>query len=97
MLPLGMQFAASGLVGTQIGAHKPKQAQRYAILVIFVTLTITFIVCMFFNIYDYEVARIFTQDPETVKHITEVLPILSIYLFFDALHGVQSGNIRAVG
>ena len=39
-------------------------------------------------IYDYEVARIFTQDPETVKHITEVLPILSIYLFFDALHGV---------
>ena len=49
------------------------------------------------TVCDHFVATIFTQDPLTVHYIKAVLPILSIYLLADTIHGVQSGNIRALG
>ena len=39
----------------------------------------------------------FTNDPTTVGYVKDTLPILSIYLYFDAVHGVNSGIVRALG
>ncbi len=42
-------------------------------------------------------AGIFTKDGPTIEIVVDCLKILSLYLFFDAIHGVQSGNVRALG
>ena len=40
---------------------------------------------------------LFTHDSKTVAIIDEVLYILFLYIFFDTIHGVQSGIIRGLG
>ena len=40
---------------------------------------------------------LFTHDAKTVAIIDEVLYILFLYIFFDTIHGVQSGIIRGLG
>ena len=49
------------------------------------------------RVYEDFVSTLFTTDAETAGYIKAVLPILSAYLVFDTIHGVQSGNIRALG
>ena len=43
------------------------------------------------------VAGIFTSDPEDIFYIQEVLGLISIYIMFDAIHGVNTGIVRALG
>jgi len=97
MLPLGMQFAASALVGNEIGKKNVEQAKRYALVCIFFTLAMTSIVCLLFIVFDLQVAQLFSKEPVVVGYVMDTLPILCVYLFFDAIHGVQSGNVRALG
>lgn len=42
-------------------------------------------------------ATIFTNDPPTVTIVKDTIPFIAFYLFFDSIHGVNSGNIRAIG
>ena len=49
------------------------------------------------SIYEDRVARIFTNDPATVSFIKTVLPVMSMYLIIDTIHGVQTGNVRGLG
>jgi len=39
----------------------------------------------------------FTKDAATVALIANTLPILSIFVVLDAVHGVNAGNVRALG
>lgn len=45
---------------------------------------------------DY-VSRLFTNDQEVVEIVNRVLWIIVIYVFFDTIHGVQSGIIKGLG
>jgi Na+-driven multidrug efflux pump len=69
MIPMGVQFAASALVGNAIGADKPKQAKRFAVACIIFAVCIVTVVCIMFNIFDESIARIFTKDGQTVWYI----------------------------
>jgi len=64
-----------------------------------VVVTATFILAFSFilNIMAYPIATVFTRDEETIELITTTLPILSIFIVLDAVHGVQAGNVRALG
>ena len=97
MVPMGIQQCASSLVGGAIGQHKPLQAIRYAWLAVVIGLIIVTIICVFFVVFDDLVATIFTTEPAQVEIIKATLPILSVYIWFDSIHGVQTGNIRALG
>ena len=43
------------------------------------------------------VAGLFTADPEDIFYIHEVLDLISAYLMLDAIHGVNTGIVRALG
>jgi len=73
------------------------QAQRFAIVCILFTLGMTVVICSLFIVFDYQVATLFSKEPVVVGYVMDTLPILCVYLFFDAIHGVQSGNVRALG
>jgi len=42
-------------------------------------------------------ASFFTKDPATILMIQDTIPILSVFVLFDAVHGVNAGNVRALG
>jgi multidrug resistance protein, MATE family len=97
MIPLGVQFAASGMVGNMIGAGNVKQAQRYAICCVGLAVGLVANIMIVFNVKPDLVGSVFTKDQVVIDKVTETIPMLSAYLMFDAVHGAQSGNVRALG
>mmetsp|Transcript_37541 Transcript_37541/g.49370 ORF Transcript_37541/g.49370 Transcript_37541/m.49370 type:complete len:158 (+) Transcript_37541:991-1464(+) len=97
MIPLGVQFATSANVGGQVGCGNIALAKKHAIThVTFAVLIMTLImVCI--KVKDDAVASLFTEDPEDIYYIHEVLDLISAYLVLDAVHGVNTGIVRALG
>jgi MATE family multidrug resistance protein len=88
MIPLGIQFAAAGLVGEQFGANNPEMVKKFAIMCTAFGLavyTVVMILCIVFEDY---VASFFTKDPEDIYYVKTVLQILPFYLIADVIHGV---------
>ena len=97
MVPLGVQFSASALVGGQVGANNVALAKKHAIThVIYATFLMT-IIMVIIKLNEDFVAGLFTDHPEDIKYIKEVLSLISVYLILDAVHGVNTGIVRAVG
>lgn len=97
MVPLGLQYSASGLVGNALGKGNPAQAKRLALMCVIVCVTIVSGLSVSLNVWREAIASIFTKDPETIELVASILPALSAFVLLDALHGVQAGNVRALG
>ena len=97
MVPLGVQFAASGLVGNKIGQHDPEGAKQYAAVSILAALLLVGFLDSALWICRASLAGFFTQDPQIISIIVNAMEMLCIFILFDAIHGVNSGTIRALG
>lgn len=85
MIPLGIQFTASGLVGTSIGAGNPSQAKRYALTAVLFSFVCMGMISILLTTQSEHVARIFTKDPETIAIIVETLPMISLYIIVSGI------------
>lgn len=88
MISLGMQFAASGLVGGQLGAHNPKQAKKFALFCVLLNLSITCVLAVLIPVFSTDIALFFTDEPTTITIIENTLPYLAIFVVVDGIHGV---------
>ena len=76
---------------------KIAQAKKYSRLTILFIILVTIIIIIILLTCHESISNLFTRDAETVRIIEEVLPMLILYVFFDTIHGVQSGIIRGLG
>lgn len=55
-----------------------------------VIVTVCFItsLAIALNVYSYQIAYQFTKDEWTVELIVQTLPVLSLFIMLDAVHGV---------
>ena len=60
-------------------------------------MILTLIVIIILKTCQRPIAELFTQDKKTDEIIFDVINILCLYIFFDTIHGVQSGIIRGLG
>ena len=97
MVPLGISIAASAFTGVFLGRQKINQAKKYARLTILFNIIITLVILIILWTCHDGISHLFTQDGPTVDIISDVINILILYIFFDTIHGVQSGIIRGLG
>lgn len=97
MMPLGISFAASSLVGYYVGQGNVKRAKRFANVIMLLNILLTIIVLAIITIFNEPISKLFTNDEEVVEIVNRVLWIIVIYVFFDTIHGVQSGIIKGLG
>ena len=97
MLPLGISYTASALVGNFVGEKKIDLAKRFAILTIVLDIVLTSLVVLLLGLYQDGVASLFTKETNIIKIIHQTIWVLLIYIWFDTIHGVQSGIIRGLG
>lgn len=88
MLPLGISYSASCLVGNYIGERNIKLAKRFANLTVAFDIVLTAVVIVIFVTMKESIARLFTSEAKIVAIIDDVLWVLCIYIFFDTIHGV---------
>ena len=81
----GMQEATSALVGNMIGANRVGFAWHYAQVLSAMTMIFAFLfeLPLFINID--KIASLFTTDPILQNMLIEVLPVIFICYFFDAV------------
>lgn len=96
MLSMGLQFTASGLVGQTLAPNQ-RQAKRFALCCVILAVSLISILAILINIFDRDLARIFTQDEAVIEIVCQLIPYLAVFVLLDAVHGVQAGNVRALG
>lgn len=88
MIPTGIAFAASGLVGNCIGMNQVTRGKEYASISIKYSMFVTFIMLFVFWVFDDFISRIFTEDPEIVESTKNSLWSLFLYIFASTIKGV---------
>ena len=96
MLPLGISYAASALTGVYLGERRIILAKRYATLTIVVDVILTSIIVALLGIFQQEVAELFTTEEDVVRIVKRTMWVVLLYIWFDTIHGVQSGIIRGL-
>ena len=97
MIPLGISYAASSITGVYLGFEMIPQAKKFSRLTILFNVFVTIIVLILFKSFQVQIAELFTKDKGVNVIIYDVINILCLYIFFDTIHGVQSGIIRGLG
>jgi len=97
MVPLGTSYAASAFTGVFLGRGKVNEAKKYSRLTIIFNIIVTVIILIIIWTCSNGISHLFTKDAKTVAIIDDVLAVLILYIFFDTIHGVQSGIIRGLG
>jgi MATE family multidrug resistance protein len=97
MLPLGISYSASALTGNYLGEGKVALAKRFAQMTIVLDVILTSVVVLLLFLFTKQIAKVFTQEQEIIDIIENTIWVLFIYIWFDTIHGVQSGIIRGLG
>lgn len=97
MIPTGLAFAASGLVGNCIGMNQVKRAKQYECANLLYGLITTSIILFILYIFSHPLVALFTTDINLIKMTEANLWALYIFIFWSTLKGVQNGVIRALG
>jgi len=97
MIPLGTSYAASAFTGYFLGQMKIDKAKKYSRLTILLNVLATIVIIILLLAFHDQVAALFTSDPGTVEVVNKVLYMMTLYVFFDTIHGVQTGIIRGLG
>ena len=88
MIPTGVAFAASGLVGNCIGMNQVDRAKSYAKVAIFYSCFITATMLFIFGMNAYSLAGLFTDDELIVEATVNCFWSLFLYIFFSTIKGV---------
>jgi len=97
MVPLGISYSASAFTGYFLGQGKIDKARKYSRLTLCFNIFVTTVIIVFIILTRKSISSLFTQDAGTVKIVDDVFDIICYYIFFDTIHGVQSGIIRGLG
>jgi len=96
MIPLGIQQAASTLVGNAIGAEKPFAAVQFAQLALMVTFFLSLIIAYILVTYRASVSSLYSIDPRVVTILNDALVIVGVYHILDAINCVMQGVLRGL-
>lgn len=97
MLPLGISFSASTLVGSQLGAGRRAEAQRIAWLALGFAAAVM-LVCAFLLVGTRElIPRVYTDDLEVVLLAASIFPIAGAFQVFDGVQVVGGAILRGMG
>ena len=88
LIPQGVAFAASGLVGNCIGMQQINRAKHYSNASINYSMLLTGLLLAVFWVYDDELAFVFTDDQKIVDVTKNCMWSLFIYIFFSTVKGV---------
>ena len=88
MIPTGVAFAASGLVGNCIGMNQVERAKQYAQVCIIFSCVVTAIMLSTFGLNASLIAGLFTDDQEIIEATTNCFWSLFLYIFASTIKGV---------
>jgi MATE family multidrug resistance protein len=97
MVPMGVGTAAAAIAGAAFGANKPLRARKATIAACGVSLVGQALIAVTIALARHHLGRIFTDEPDVLRILAHVLPLLSFFVIFDGFQGTVSGVLRGAG
>mmetsp|Transcript_4694 Transcript_4694/g.3950 ORF Transcript_4694/g.3950 Transcript_4694/m.3950 type:complete len:204 (+) Transcript_4694:653-1264(+) len=97
MIPLGISFIASSLVGNNLGANKPRVAKVYTNVSLLLVFVLSLVIGLLLLIYRVQVAYIFTDDERIQDLIISTMPAVFALYAGDYMQCITAGIIRGMG
>jgi MATE family multidrug resistance protein len=95
--PFALSMAAAVRIGNLLGESNAKRAEIATKTSLFMALVIALVWSTMFLVFRKSWARIFNDDPEVIKLVGGVLPLVALFQVFDGLSAVVSGVLRSQG
>jgi MATE family multidrug resistance protein len=96
-LPFGVAIGCSTLVGNFLGAGQPHNAKKTVRWAMFLAVSFDLVPCVLTLALGDKIGRMFTDDPDVIRNVTYVLPVVSGYFFLDALQTTGQAVLRGAG
>jgi len=97
MLPLGISFSASALVGSQLGAGRREEAQRIAWLALGFGAAVMVVCALGLVATRGLIPRLYTDDLGVVMLAASIFPIAGAFQVFDGVQVVGGAILRGMG
>ncbi|KAF8150627.1 mate-domain-containing protein [Crassisporium funariophilum] len=95
--PFALSLATSVRIGNLLGEGNAKRAEVAANTAIIMSLMISCFTSGLFIVFRNKWAYMFNDDPDVVKLVASIMPLLGLFQVFDAIAGVTGGILRARG
>jgi Na+-driven multidrug efflux pump len=96
IIPMGISFVASQLVGNLIGMEQIQRAKNYSEVAITFSMMLTAILIFIFMCTSKHLSMVFTDDHLVAHDVDHCFWSLFLYVFIFSIKGVQNGTIRAL-
>ncbi|KAI9354998.1 mate-domain-containing protein [Pilaira anomala] len=96
-LAFGVGIASANRVGNLLGAQRPKQARIAARTALIVGIAVGALNAGTLLMFRKTWAFIFTSDSEVVQIVSDVLPLVALFVFADNIAGVADGVLNGMG
>lgn len=93
----GFAVAATTLVGQNLGAQQPEEANRAGWLTMRLAIIFMLIIGVFLFTCAVPIVQFFTDEPEVIEAAVDVLRIIAFALPFVAIARVAAGALRGAG
>jgi len=97
MIPLGISFAVTSLVGNSIGSGKIQRAKKYAIIGILTGMTIVGILTVFVILFKSSIPHVYTSDESVIEIVIQLLNIYICFSILDSIQIVEHGILKGLG
>lgn len=94
MVPLSVGMALTIAVGFEIGAQRPVDAKQYSYLGIGIALAVAFITGISLYVFNYQVAKMYSNNTEIVELIQSFLMYAIFFQLSDAIAAPIQGALR---
>lgn len=94
---VGFSFAASTLVGQNLGANKPDRAEKATWMTIAYISAFLFVVSLIFFFFGAHIIRFFINDPEVIREGAQYLKIIALFEVFLGFEIVLEGAFGGAG
>ena len=96
-VPFGLAVACSTRIGTYVGAAYLKSAKTASNAGLILGLSLALFNCIVLLATKSVWAYVFTNDPDVVLEVSQVMPIFALYQITDVCTGVAGGILRGQG
>ncbi|CAO3578677.1 unnamed protein product [Absidia cylindrospora] len=96
-IPFGVGISASNRVGNALGAQRPEQAAMAAKAALIAACVVASINASVLFLFRHRWAYLFTDDDEVVTMVSQVIPVVAVFIFGDNVAGIADGVLNGQG
>lgn len=97
MIPLGLSFAVTALVGNAIGAGNVENAKKFSFIGVGIGMSIVGTLTILVIIFRHDIPYIYTPDEDVAEIVRSLLGIYVCFSVMDSIQIVENGILKGLG